>query len=699
KVFMLHIGGSGGLEIETHILNNDTGRSIVSLENETPGFGDARYVPGEGFFATEVKESLTSRRFCGWSNYKIPNKDVVSFLKKFSDEINDPELYFKGREVDVMLAKAEITGIQLSANEKQNSRYLFGIVYQLGSFVIDVQKLLEEREKGQKCVFTPSGWIDLEDNRFFWLRSVKKEDMVIEGERTFLWMGRSRALRVFNLFNPEIISFDYSKYPALQALKPSQMADDEISQEPHIGHLRSYQKEGFKWLAYLYLNNISGILADEMGLGKTHQVMALIQRVVHQQTDARILVVCPTSVIYHWRDKFAQFYPDVSVTLFHSQQRQWDETTQNKQVLVTSYGIVRNDIELFESLDFNLLVLDEIQLSKNKDTEIYKALSRLRAGAWVGLSGTPIENSTWELKNIFDLILPGYFPDKKEFAEEIASRLDEAECPIAQAYLLQLIRPFVLRRVKSEVLTDLPEKVEEIYKCEMVESQQQCYNQNYENQEVVEDLKTGKPTVSYMHIFALLNRLKQICNHPGSLEENFSRFKKLKSGKWKLCRELLKDALGSGLKVVVFSQYLNMLSILEEHLKSLDTGYAVLTGATRHRDRVLKRFQEDEDCKVFLCSLKAGGAGIDLTAASVVIHYDRWWNAAREDQATGRVHRIGQQRNVQVFKLVTINSIEERIDAIIARKARLAESLLNADLTTSLKLFSREELLEILSIG
>jgi SNF2 family DNA or RNA helicase len=359
-------------------------------------------------------------------------------------------------------------------------------------------------------------------------------------------------------------------------------------------------------------------------------------------------------------------------------------------------------MELFRRRNYAALILDEIQFSKNRDSETHQSLRDFPARSIIGLSGTPLENSVWEVKNLFDLILPGYFPGESQFRRDIAEPLESGMgVEAAKTRFMRLTRPFLLRRLKSEVLSDLPEKIEENYTCDLAPDQAALYHTCLKQKggpllrELLGQGK-GQSQPSMLHIFQLLNHLKQICNHPMTLSGAEAPDIEYSSGKWDLFVFLLEKSLAAGHKIVVFSQYLGMLEWIEKHLQGAGIGFAVLTGATQNRPAVLKRFATDPGCRVFCCSLKAGGIGIDLTSAETVIHYDRWWNAARENQATDRVHRIGQSKNVQVYKLVTRGTIEDRIDAIIRKKAAWMETLLPGDAEGGLKLFTREELIELL---
>ncbi len=517
---------------------------------------------------------------------------------------------------------------------------------------VTIADIAQARRDGVRALVRGNVWIDVDDKQFAWLDSMTPREgrllvtklellrirAALRGKASFA--GEESCRKVFSMFD-EI-----------------QTATDA----PATGlDLYGYQQTGYQWLWLLHQNGFGGLLCDDMGLGKTHQAMALIRAVTLAQRDARVIVVCPTSVIDHWREKLARYVPDAKIEL-------------------TTYGIVRNRIEQFRGKQYDLLVLDEMQTIKNSDTTTHQALRALDKRIAVGLTGTPIENHERELKALLDFVVPGYLP---------------ADADEDRRLLQRMVSPFVLRRTKQQVLTELPPKFEDKRYCELTTEQRALYERVIEARArpLRMQLRAGA-NVSYVHVFAALNLFKQICNHPLSAGGGFAE--NTPSGKWETFVDLLDDCMSSGLKVVVFSQYLKMLELIEQHLRSREIGFATVKGSTRERGGEIARFRNDEACRVFTASLRAGGLGIDLTSASVVIHYDRWWNQAREDQATDRVHRLGQNKGVQVIKLITRGTVEEKIDDLIARKARLATELIRPDDPTLVKQFTVEELEELL---
>ncbi|HET8759432.1 MAG TPA: DEAD/DEAH box helicase, partial [Nitrospiria bacterium] len=391
----------------------------------------------------------------------------------------------------------------------------------------------------------------------------------------------------------------------------------------------------------------------------------------------------------------------VSTVRGSAEERAWQWATP-AHIYLVGYETLRMDFSTGAASPpgrrvWDLVLLDEAQKIKNPATQSAKAAKALAARHRLALTGTPIENRLAELWSIFDFLLPGYLGTARSFRREY-------ELPIAkhgdrerEAVLKRVIHPFKLRRLKAEVLKELPPKVEDLRHCRLSPAQAAIYRDlvAHEGQPLADEIRQGSQPVPYIHVFALLSRLKQLCDHPALLIKG-AKGRKLASGKFDLFTELMDEALDAGEKVVVFTQYLGMIDLIGAWLDQQHVDWVELRGATRDRRAVVKRFQTDPQCRVFVSSLLAGGLGIDLTAASIVIHYDRWWNAARENQATDRVHRIGQSRGVQVFKLITRGTLEDKIDKMIREKASLLDAIVEEDAAT-LKALTREELVELLT--
>ncbi|OOP54917.1 MAG: hypothetical protein AYP45_17665 [Candidatus Brocadia carolinensis] len=463
------------------------------------------------------------------------------------------------------------------------------------------------------------------------------------------------------------------------------------------GELRTYQQSGYDWLWFLHTNGFNGILADEMGLGKTHQAMVVILSALQNEPNVPNLIICPTSVLDHWKSKFQTYAPELQIALFYGKDRNTLLSGSAPSVVLTTYSILSRDMEVLNKISWNYVVLDEAQKIKNHNTQMCKATKFLNAKRRLALTGTPIENRLTELWSIFDFLMPGYLGSIDDFRKRYENPITKYQDHEKRETLKKIIHPFKLRRLKKDVLTELPPKTEEKRYCTLAPAQIVMYKDivSERGSQLIAKLRDETQPVQYIHIFALLTKLKRLCDHP-RLVLNGNSPKGAISGKFELFKEIMEETLEAGEKVVVFSQYLEMLDIMGDWLDSLDVRYETLRGSTTDRGKVIERFQNDPDCNVFLGSLMAGGLGIDLTSASVVIHYDRWWNAAREDQATDRVHRIGQTRGVQVFKLITKGTLEEKIDAMITTKAALMNSVVESD-DAVFKSFSRKELIELLT--
>ena len=557
-------------------------------------------------------------------------------------------------------------------------------------------ELFEAYCQGDRFVPTAAGLLDLTDERFGWLSTVSAPRT---GKRYHLKTFDFLKIRAHDdfSFSSEVIPTTAVVIERLLQAVPAIPPDFSTLRS----HLRPYQEHGVQWLWYLYLSGLSGLLCDDMGVGKTHQAMGLLSAVYSAATGERkprFLIICPTSLLWHWKDKLAASLPHLRVFIYFGGARALDEFDKDYDVFLTTYGIWRNEAKVLHAIPFEVAIFDELQIAKNHVSQIWNALSLVRASMRLGLTGTPVENQLRELKAVFDLVLPGYLPHEELFRDYYMRPIEREGANDRRDLLSRYVRPFLLRRRKQDVLPELPPKTEDLYITELVGEQRELYRQVASRQAapLIQQLHDEQAPIPYMHIFALLSALKQVCNHPATYLRDIENYTRYDSGKWDTFIELLEEAQESGQKVVVFSQFLAMLDIMCSYLQSRNIGFAQIRGSTKDRGEEIARFQQDPSCQVFLGSLQAAGLGIDLTAGSVVIHYDRWWNAARENQATDRVHRIGQNRGVMVYKLMTAKTIEERIDRMIAQKAKLLEDVIAYDDHQVVKKLDRLELLELL---
>jgi superfamily II DNA or RNA helicase len=663
-------------------------------------YGDLIYVKELGIIAELEKPGPLQRQFTAPKKMILKKSQVPSFLQEFGEEIlNGPHIAEGG--VESIRVFKEWDQVEIDPEAIERDWCWLSVKYGFGNSRLSLQDILRAKRNGERYVGVEQGWVDCESSSLEglkWLSSMKSDDT----EKDAVRLSRLDLFRLMAVSpTPVNIGGNHGRKALLESILAFKPFSPFSLPKGMITPLRPYQREGLDWLGFLYENGLGGLLCDDMGLGKTHEAMAFVACLMEKKkAKGPFLVVSPTTVLSHWERKLSQHAPGIKAAVYHGGSRDMDEALKKARILLTTYGVLRRDIDKLRTVSFAVAIFDEIQYLKNPETQAYQCAGEIRAHMKVGLTGTPIENRIQELKALLDLTVPGYLGNdgrfRSRYLEPIEKNLEGARTD----ELRRLISPVTLRRRKETVLQDLPPKIEDIRTCMLSEDQVKLYREALDRKAptLVSALKKKREKVPYIHIFALLTLLKQICDHPALLSgkepgvcENST------SGKWDLFEELLAECLDSGQKVVVYSQFLGMIELMEKHLQARGVGFVSLTGKSRNRGEIVARFNEDPDCKVYVGSLKAGGTGIDLVAASVVVHYDRWWNAAKEDQATDRVHRIGQRRGVQVFKLVTEGTLEEKIGAIIEKKRRLMESVVKENDPAFLKTFTREELIQLLT--
>ncbi|MBU2700545.1 SNF2 family DNA or RNA helicase [Sporomusaceae bacterium BoRhaA] len=444
------------------------------------------------------------------------------------------------------------------------------------------------------------------------------------------------------------------------------------------GKLRDYQKTGFKWLKTLASYGLGGILADDMGLGKTLQVLTFILS-EKQQSPLPSLVIAPTSLVYNWQDEVLKFAPTLKLAVISGQpdeRKKQLKASGLADLLVTSYALIKRDIKFYEKRQFKYCFLDEAQHVKNPQTLSAKSVKKIKANSYFALTGTPIENSLTELWSIFDFVMPGYLRTHKNFTSRYEIPIIKNSDSQALTELTRHIHPFILRRMKKTVLKELPDKIESKMTNEMTKEQTKLYGAWILKAQTAfeSEVATYGFEKSQIKILSLLTRLRQLCCHPALFIEDYHGG----CGKLDMLKEILTDALSSGHRILLFSQFTGMLNLIQQELEEMQISYHYLDGSTKSEERIklVHSFNSGEK-QMFLISLKAGGTGLNLTGADMVIHYDPWWNPAVEEQATDRAYRIGQQKAVQVYKLITKNTIEEKIYALQQKKREMIDSLIH----------------------
>lgn len=466
-------------------------------------------------------------------------------------------------------------------------------------------------------------------------------------------------------------------------------SDSNIEIPKINGELRSYQVDGVKWLNVLYKYSLGGILADDMGLGKTIETIAFINSI---KQDKPILIVSPKSLVFNWVSEFNKFASDIPVYAIIGtveERKKIIKKIKNDKfgVYFISYDSLRNEFENLTDITFDMCILDEAQFIKNMHAKKTGAVKQINALHTIALTGTPIENNIYDLWSIFDFLMPHYLLDYEDFKDSYEHNEEYYEI------VRDKVAPFILRRRKEDVLKDLPEKYEVIITTEMSQEQRKLYDAF--RLQAKEQLKSSDGGSKIMEVLSIITRLRQICVDPSTFVDNFTG----ESGKITALKDIIKDKMQEGHRFLIFSQFVSALNIVKDEIEKMGIKYYMITGDTsaKERLRICNDFNKDEDYKIVLISLKAGGTGLNLVGADVVIHLDPWWNYSAESQASDRAHRIGQTRTVEVIKLIAENSIEEKVVNLQNEKKELVDKVIS-DNDSSIKSLSIKDLKSILSM-
>ena len=504
--------------------------------------------------------------------------------------------------------------------------------------------------------------------------------MLEEMEDSVTWKGSKEILK---------LSKKLKDFEGIQDVKPPSCLKLE---------LRDYQQTGVNWLNFLHEFRFSGILADDMGLGKTVQTLSHLSRLKEDKKLKKpALIIVPTSLIANWKNEVEKFTPNLNIlTLYGSDRKDSFAQMDKADLILTTYTLVSNDIEQHKKRKHSYIILDEAQKIKNPRTKMARTICGLKSENRLALTGTPIENHLGELWSIFNFLMPGFLHNQKLFNEYYRKPIENEFDTQMQEQLNKRIKPFILRRTKGDVLTELPDKTEIIKLTQFDDKQSKLYEtiritMNKKVRDAVADKGLNK---SHIHILDALLKLRQVCCDPSILK--LDEAKKVKeSAKLTLFLELIDELMAEGRKVLVFSQFTTMLAILEREIKKKKISYAKLTGSSTKRDKIIEKFTKGK-ADIFLISLKAGGVGLNLVEADTVIHYDPWWNPAVENQATDRAHRIGQNKKVFVYKLIVENTIEEKIIELQKKKKALQDGIYDKGGKLEDKKFSGNELMDLL---
>ncbi len=594
----------------------------------------------------------------------------------------------------------ELVGVQVRSKPIQMSaRVSSGMDWLNVKISWESEGVSVDRAELEKCLITGQKYVRLSDNSYASLDAAKVQNLIDREVEILAAAGKtgklplSQAGRVQELLQ-QADSSQLSSQTKELFEKLANISEIGKAKKPRAlkATLRPYQEQGLSWLRFIHDIGSGGVLADDMGLGKTIQTLALLLGLKQDKEEVRALIVAPTSVVTNWIREIERFAPTLTTALWHGAGRkeQADEL-ESANVIVTSYALLRRDIDLLKKLKLTYAILDEAQNIKNPISATAQAAKDLRADHRLALTGTPIENRLSEIWSIFEFVSPGLLGPLPKFEEKFARPIDQGDSKQA-ARLRATIHPFILRRTKNEVAKDLPPKIESDKFIDLAPEQKGIYLQVLREvrAQIMGEVERVGVAKSQLHILAGLTKLRQAACDPRLLGMP-REFSHEDSGKLMALRELVDECQSSGHKVLIFSQFVSMLKLMREALDEDKVRYEYLDGSTIDRQERIERFQTDPTIPVFLISLKAGGSGLNLTAADTVIHFDPWWNPAVEDQASDRAHRIGQNRVVTIYRLVAAGTIEEKILELKAKKKDLVASVLSEDAGGAKKL-TRDDL-------
>lgn len=609
----------------------------------------------------------------------VIQKFITEGLPHFPEEW---ELEKTDRFEEIKVEEIELSPIvEFVENENNINWFEFTVKYSIDGKIYtkkELDKLIEYNENGE--AFIKIG------NKYFLLKETEAENKVkniiksadVEKNGNFK-SSYYNMIYYRNMLTNSGINFKGNKiYDELDRDISNMSIIEDVEMPVEVENiLRPYQKEGYKWINFLNKFSFGGILADDMGLGKTLQTLSFLK---HIKKDRPSLIVVPKSLIYNWKNEAEKFFPELKVFVYDGT-IEWRksklEALKDYELVIASFDVASRDCEELSKVKFLYLVLDEAHNIKNRQTKRTTNIKKISSQYRLALTGTPLENSLEELWSIFDFVIPGYLGTFKKFNENYVKIEEHREHKMFE--LKNRIAPFMLRRKKEDVLKELPDKIENIVTVEMNAEQTVAYKIILDK--VKEDLQSLVATKGYNNsqigILAALTKLRQICNHPNLVFEDKEKI--YESSKLETLIELVKESIYSGHKILVFSQFVQMLKLIKEKLNEEEISFEYLDGSTKNRMEIVNSFNENEDKKVFLLSLKAGGTGLNLTSADIVIHVDPWWNPQIERQATDRAHRMGQNKKVMVYKLITKGTVEEKMLKLQERKKEVFDAVIESN--------------------
>ena len=598
------------------------------------------------------------------------------------------------RQTDAELKKYFVgeSSLEIKVNESIDWFDIHAVV-RFGDYEIPFNELRKLINKKSKEIKLPNGEIAVIPDS--WLTDYAELFAFMEedGQGQNLKLKKHHLSLIEDLRNGQLAQGTMDR--KLQKLQGFEEIEDYELPKGFKGKLRPYQKAGYNWMRFLAEYSFGGCLADDMGLGKTVQTLALLQSQKSEGAIQTSLLVMPTSLIYNWQIEASKFTPKLKVLIYSGTQRDKNpETFAKYDLVITSYGITRIDIDILNTFYFNYVILDESQAIKNPDSIIAKSVGKLKSRHRLILTGTPLENSTMDLWSQLSFVNPGLLGAQKYFKNEFQLPIEKQQDIEKTRKLNVIIKPFILRRQKSQVAKDLPEKIESVKFSEMTPDQAEKYEEvkSFYRNKILDTIETSGIRKSQMLLLQGLTQLRQIANHPKMVDEDFEG----DSGKFEDIRYMVESAFSEGHKVLIFSQFVKHLTIVRKYLDDKGMSYAYLDGSTKDRQGQVDSFQNNKDIKLFLISLRAGGLGLNLTEADYVFLLDPWWNPAIEEQAVDRAHRIGQKKTVFTYKFIARDTVEEKILALQKNKLKLASDLISTE-ESFMKKLTTEDISELLA--
>ena len=617
----------------------------------------------------------------GYDEFKLDG-DLIDFIVDILPLITNLGIKVLGEENLFNFKVSKRKAIMVMEVRKNVDWFNIKGEVRFGKNKVDMEKVLEAVFQGKRFVDLSSGEKGVIPKD--WIRELKSYRGLFSIDNNEIKLSKYHVSVLESLIQlTSKINMNKEVKSAISRLN----AFDKISPTPLPKNLnaklRDYQKAGYDWLNFLRDYGFNGILADDMGLGKTLQTLSLLQRIKEKEkTKKPFLVIVPTSLVFNWRNEIKKFTPSLSTYIHYGSTR--NKTKKNflsimneKDIILTTYGILRNDLALFTLEEFEYIVLDEAHMIKNPQSINARTVSALRGKNKLAISGTPIQNNLMELWSIFNFLSPGYLGSYGSFKESFMIPIEVEKDKRAASNLTKLINPFLLRRNKSIIAKELPSKTEVVLKSDFLAEEEEIYNtwKDYYSSEITQSIKSKGLNKSRMKILQGLIKLRQLSLHPKMVDPKYTG----SSGKFDLLMMKVEEIISEGHKVLIFSSFVKMLDIIKEHLEKKGIKYSYLCGKSRNREQIVKEFQECEGARPFLISIKAGGLGINLTSADYVFIVDPWWNPAVEMQAMDRAHRIGQKKPVFVYKMIAKGSIEEKILDLQKSKKKLVEDIITTE--------------------